>query len=81
MEEKKNRTIEEIHKEYTQLCAKAGHLGYQIDALTKDQVLVHEQLRELNFEAAALNAKQQAEKEQANASEVPVVPSMIAGDQ
>lgn len=54
------RTLEVIHREYSQMCSQAGHLGYQIVTLQKDLDLLHTQLRELNFEAAKLQADEKA---------------------
>lgn len=57
-EEKKDRTIPEIQAEYSQLCARAGQLQYQIYCLQKDLDLANGTLKDLNFEAAAIQAKQ-----------------------
>ena len=40
---------------------KAGHLQYQIEVFSDDLDLVNQSLKDLNFEAAALQAKQKAE--------------------
>jgi hypothetical protein len=48
------RTIEDIRNDYTQLCAKAGHLAYSIYALKIDLDLVNNQLKDLNIEGAML---------------------------
>jgi len=56
-EEKKERTVESIHQDYSRLCAQAGHTQYQIQALKKDLDLINSQLRDLNMEAVALSAK------------------------
>lgn len=53
MSEQKKRTVEEIRNEYGQLCAKAGHVQYNIRVLESDLNLVNEQLKALNLEAAA----------------------------
>lgn len=52
MSEKKERTVEEIRNEYGQLCAKAGHLSYQIQVLTEDLKVLYDSMKQLNFEAA-----------------------------
>lgn len=57
------RTVEQLSGEYAQLCQKAGHLNYQIHAISKDLELVNEQLRELNLEAATLQASEKAASE------------------
>lgn len=62
MSETKKRTVDEIQQEYTQLCARAGHLQYNLHTLTADLELLNGQLRDLNFEAskAAQAAKEEA---------------------
>lgn len=57
MEEKKERTIEEIQKEYSLVCAEAGQAQYQIFVLEKDLEIKNDRLRSLNLEAAAVAAK------------------------
>lgn len=64
-EVKAPRTYQEIQNQYTSLCNKAGHLNYQIDTHNRDLKLIYEELRTLNFEAAALQAKEQAAAAQA----------------
>lgn len=66
-EEKKKRSVEEIRNEYGQLCAKAGHVQYQIAVLSDDLKFVNEQLKELNFEAA--KAAQEAPKKEEKSNE------------
>ena len=56
-EAKKERTIESVHQEYSRLCSQAGHVQYQISVLSKDLETLNVQLRELNAEAFALQAK------------------------
>ena len=58
--ENKQRSISDVSQEYQQLCTKAGHLQYQIDAFSKDLSLLNSTMRDLNFEAAGLNAKAKA---------------------
>jgi hypothetical protein len=58
MPEKKDRSVAEIQQEYQQLCFKAGHLQYQIDALSKDLAVLNGTMRDLNFEAAGAQAKE-----------------------
>lgn len=53
---KPSRTVDDVRKDYSSLCARAGHLQYQIDTIGKDLTLVNDQLRELNFEAAKIAA-------------------------
>jgi hypothetical protein len=60
-EEKKVRTLDEVSKEYGQLCAKAGNIQYQIYVFTKDLALLNEELQTLNFEAAKLQAAEKKE--------------------
>ena len=56
-EAKKERTLESVHQEYSRLCSQAGHIQYQIAVLSKDLETLNSQLRELNAEAFALQAK------------------------
>jgi hypothetical protein len=56
---KETRTLQDIQNQYTGLCNKAGHLNYQIRTFEKDLELIYSTLRDLNFEAAALQAKDQ----------------------
>ncbi len=53
---KSHRSIEEIQKDYQNLCLKAGHVQYQVVTLKKDLEMMNEQLRDLNLEAAAAHA-------------------------
>lgn len=62
MEDKK-KTIEDLHREYTQLCTKAGHLNYQIAVLSEDLKIVYNTLKDLNFEAAKLSEENNKAKE------------------
>lgn len=64
MEESKERTIEEIQKEYSLVCAEAGQAQYQLFILQQDLEIKNDRLRKLNLEAAAVSAKK---KEQENA--------------
>jgi hypothetical protein len=57
------RTIETIQREYSQGCAKAGQLQYQIFTLAKDLELVNASLRDLNNEAATLSQKKEVPSE------------------
>jgi len=57
------RTKEEIAREYSNLCTKAGHAAYQVATIQKDIELMHQTMRDLNLEAAAAD---KAEKEAAN---------------
>lgn len=50
-EEKKPRKLEEIQREYQELCTRAGHIQYQVHALSTDLELVNKTLREVNLEA------------------------------
>lgn len=68
-EKKAPRTVPEIQQDYQNLCLKAGHTQYQVDVLTKDLAMMNEELRKLNFEAAAANkAAQDAAEEAKKAS-------------
>ena len=62
-EEKKERTVDSIHREYSELCARAGHIQYQIAVMSKDLELINEQLKTLNLEAASKQAKKEEKSE------------------
>ena len=60
------RAIEDIQKEYAQLCAKVGQTAYQIFVLQRDLDEANEQLLTLNQEGAArqkLDAEAKAKEE------------------
>lgn len=65
----KSRTTQEIQSEYQQLAFKAGNLQYAIAEQTKDLGLLNTQLRELNFEFVASQAKEKAAAEAPKAEE------------
>lgn len=50
------RTIPEVQKDYAVLLQRAGELQYLISVNQKDLATLNEQIRELNFEAAKINA-------------------------
>lgn len=50
------RDIKEVEQEFSNLCAKAGHLQYQVAVFSEDLKLVNEEIKKLNFEAAAIHA-------------------------
>jgi len=54
------RTMEVITKEYGDLCAKAGHIQYQISVLTSDLEALNLKLKDLNLEAAALSKRDES---------------------
>lgn len=51
------RTFEQIQQEFTNVCARAGHLEYQIFTFKKDLEILNNQMRELNLAAAAVQAQ------------------------
>lgn len=57
MSEAKKRSIEEIQQAYQQACVRAGHLQYQVFALSQELEVVNQSLRDLNLEAAAVQAE------------------------
>lgn len=59
------RTLQQIQQEFTALCTKAGHLEYQCATYQKDIDILQEQMRNLNFEAAALQGHEMAQKAKA----------------
>lgn len=72
MTETKKRTVTEIQGEYTQLCARAGHLEYSIYALQSDLELLNLTMKDLNIEGAAA---QKAEAEAAAATPAETAPT------
>lgn len=58
--EKPKREISDIQSEYSVLAAKAGQTQYQIFILSKDLEQFHENMRDLNLEAAALKGSENA---------------------
>lgn len=68
-DEAQSRSVAEIQQEYTGLAMKSGQLQYQVFTLSKDLEILNKQMRDLNFEAAAVNAREAADaakKEVAN---------------
>lgn len=61
------RTKEQIAREYSNLCTKAGHAAYQIATIQKDIDLMHSTMRDLNIEAARVDQEEQKAKEAPNA--------------
>jgi hypothetical protein len=53
------RTFETVQTEYQQLALKAGHIQYQIHALSKDLDLLNDQMRDLNFEGAKIKTEEE----------------------
>jgi len=54
--EKKQRTLQDVNKDYQMGCLKAGQMQYQIVTLQKDLDLLNATLRDLNFEGAHLQS-------------------------
>lgn len=61
-EEKKPKTVDDLQKEYTNLCTKAGHLQYQISTLKAELELVNSALKNINIEASQLAAEAKKEE-------------------
>ena len=75
------RTIETIQQEFYGLCARAGQLQYQVHTSAKDLEQINKQIRDLNLEAAALKAKQDADaKAQADVVSQAQAASVAASD-
>ena len=72
MTDKAKRTIPEIQQEFSQACAKAGHLQYQIYVFGEDLKLVNEAIKTLNFEAAAVSQDEAKKAEEAKNNVVPI---------
>lgn len=62
------REMKQVEQEYSGLVMKAGQLGYQIEVLSQDLSLVHDQMKALNFEAAGINAAAKEAKDKAAAA-------------
>ncbi len=56
------RTFETVQTEYQQMALRAGHLQYQIHALSKDLALLNDQMRDLNFEFAKIKGAESEKK-------------------
>lgn len=63
------RSMKEVEQEYGNLVARSGQLQYQIVVLGQDLALLNEQIKELNFEAAKINAAAKEEAAKALAIE------------
>jgi predicted porin len=72
MSENKKRSVTEIQLDYQNLCVKAGYLQYQVYTHQKDLDMVNKELRDLNLEAAASKAAEDASKVSAAALTSPV---------
>ncbi len=57
------RSFADIQQEFTNTCARAGHLEYQVFTFKKDLEILNNKMRELNLEAAAAQARELAEKQ------------------
>lgn len=55
---KQERTIDQIQQEYAALATKSGQLNYQVFVWKTDVELLNKQMRDLNFEAAAIKGKE-----------------------
>lgn len=70
----KSRTVEQVQQEYTQVCARAGHIQYQIAQLKNDLELANSSLQSLNreaFDLAQAKAKEAAAATSNGSSEKP----------
>lgn len=75
-EENNTRTVESISREYSNGCVKAGDLQYKISVMSEDLSLLNKTLKDLNFEAASLQAKTASEakaKADAAAQSAPII--------
>lgn len=54
----KELTIDDLTKQYGDLCAKAGHIKYQIFIMEYDLNKLHEAMKSINNQAAELKAKE-----------------------
>lgn len=61
----KERTMQDVQNDFGRLCQKAGHLQYEITIKNKDLELLNSTIKDLNFEAAAIQAKLQEQEQKA----------------
>lgn len=54
------RNLEQLQKEYGQMCVKAGNLQYQIYALSKDLALLNQSMQDINIESTTLPKEEPA---------------------
>ena len=62
-EAKPTRTIPEIQAQYQSLCTRLGHVQYQVFTHQKDIETINSTLRDLNLEAASVQAAENKAKE------------------
>lgn len=76
------RTLTEIQQEYQRLLVKAGQIHYQMDVYRRDIEMINEELRDMNFEAAAANKASKdaeaAKQKTQDASAPPAAPQASA---
>lgn len=56
------RTIDEIRKEYTQVCGRLGDMTYRASVLAQEIENAKQTLSELNVEASKLDSKEKADE-------------------
>ena len=56
------RSLQDVQNDYTRVCARLGHVEYNIAVMKKDADAIKGELQALNLEAAALNAEQAKEE-------------------
>lgn len=59
----KERTIDDVKQEYTNLCVQAGNLQYQADLAKQDLVNIFQRMKQLNVEASEIVKKSEAKAE------------------
>lgn len=71
MSDETQKTVEELHREYSKACADAGHIQYAISVHESDIAMLKAQLedlnkkrRDLNLTAASVQAKTKEEPKQ-----------------
>lgn len=57
METKKERTLADIQREYSEICGKLGHAEVQLTTLRAEIPRLHESAQTLILESASLQAK------------------------
>lgn len=51
------RTLADVQREYSEICAKLGHAEVQLKTLTAESVRLHEAAQRMILESAAIQAK------------------------
>ncbi len=75
MSQQKPRTLNDINRDYSSACAKAGDIQFKLHSLNKDLEALNTLRNDLNFEAMSIHqaaAKAKAESEAAQNNVTPI---------